>query len=232
MTTANQNKPNPNRIKKQQASFENNSKQNTTKSNVQPAVSFDDALALWWQIGILSFGGPTAQIALMHRMVVEEKKWLNETQFLNILNFCMLLPGPEAMQVATYLGWRMHGLKGGLCAGLLFVIPGAVVILALAACYAAFGSAPLFEAVFVGIKACVVIIVIQAFLRISKKNSKASYLLDICPFIFYSNFCISSTFSLHHCHHGIIRIYIFNCHSILPNSAMTIKSSKALVKPL
>jgi len=85
--------------------------------------SLFQALAVWWKIGILSFGGPAAQIALMHRMVVEERNWLTEKQFLNALNFCMLLPGPEAMQLATYAGWRLHGVVGGLIAGGLFVLP-------------------------------------------------------------------------------------------------------------
>src|SRR5665811_797057 len=100
---------------------------NMTKSSQLP---FMDALRIWAKIGLLSFGGPTAQIALMHRVIVDEKKWLTEQQFLNALGFCMLLPGPEAMQLATYSGWRLHGLKGGLAAGLLFVLPGAFVVLA------------------------------------------------------------------------------------------------------
>ena len=87
-----------------------------------------EATRVWWKIGVLSFGGPAAQIALMHKEVVEERAWLSEQQFLNGLSFCMLLPGPEAMQLATYAGWRMHGTLGGLIAGLLFVIPGAIVI--------------------------------------------------------------------------------------------------------
>ena len=93
--------------------------------------SLREALAIWGKIGDISFGGPAGQIALMHRVLVDERRWIGEKQFLHALNFCMLLPGPEAMQLATYVGWRMHGTLGGLAAGLLFVLPGALVVLAL-----------------------------------------------------------------------------------------------------
>ncbi len=132
-------------------------------------VPFTEALKVWARLGILSFGGPAGQIALMHRLLVDERKWLPEDRFLHALNFCMLLPGPEAMQLATYAGWLMHGWRGGLAAGLLFVMPGALVVLALAAGYAAFGGVPLVEAVFFGVKAAVLAIVIEALLRIAKR---------------------------------------------------------------
>ena len=134
-----------------------------------PAPSLAEATRVWLRIGLLSFGGPAAQIALMHREVVEERGWLNEQQFLNALSFCMFLPGPEAMQLATYSGWRLHGTLGGLIAGLLFVLPGAAVMLALASVYAFFGNVPLVSALFLGVKATVVLIVIEALLRVSKK---------------------------------------------------------------
>ena len=134
--------------------------------------TFREALTVWVRIGLLSFGGPAAQIALMHREVVEEKGWLSEKQFLNALSFCMLLPGPEAMQLATFSGWRLHGFIGGLAAGLLFVLPGAAVVIALAAFYVTFGQAPLAEALFLGVKAAVVIIVIEALLKVSKRALK------------------------------------------------------------
>jgi|SRR6056297_81938 len=134
-----------------------------------PAVTFADALAVWLRIGLLSFGGPAAQIGLMHREVVEQRGWLTERQYLNALNFCMLLPGPEAMQLATYAGWRLHGVAGGLAAGLAFVLPGAAVVLVLAMIYAAFGNVPLVEALFLGIKAAVLVIVVEALLRIAKR---------------------------------------------------------------
>ncbi len=131
--------------------------------------TLSQAFRVWAKIGILSFGGPAAQIAMMHREVVDDRKWLTEKQFLNALSFCMLLPGPEAMQLATYTGWRINGTIGGLIAGLLFVIPGAIVILALATLYATLGNVPIFAALFLGIKATVVVIVIEALLRIAKK---------------------------------------------------------------
>jgi len=131
--------------------------------------SYAEALGVWAKIGVLSFGGPAGQISLMHRMLVDEKKWLDEKSFLNALNFCMLLPGPEAMQLATYAGWRLHGLRGGLAAGLLFVIPGALVILGLSLAYGLWGSLPAMTALFVGIKAAVLAIVVEALLRISRR---------------------------------------------------------------
>lgn len=137
-----------------------------------PAVS--DLVRVFGRIGLLSFGGPAAQIALMHRELVEQRPWLSEQQFLSALSFCMLLPGPEAMQLATYAGWRMRGTLGGILAGLLFVVPGAIVMLALASLYAAIGTVPLIEAVFLGIKATVIIIVLQALLKVSKKALKGA----------------------------------------------------------
>lgn len=126
------------------------------------------------KIGLLSFGGPAAQIALMHRVLVDERKWLGEQDYLRALSFCMLLPGPEAMQLATYAGWRQRGIPGGLLAGLLFVLPGAAVILALAVLYAALGHVPTISALFLGVKACVVVIVIEALIRVSKRALKGN----------------------------------------------------------
>ncbi len=134
-----------------------------------PFPGFAEALKVWARIGVLSFGGPAAQIALMHREIVEERKWLSEKQYLDALGFCMLLPGPEAMQLATFAGWRLHGVRGGLAAGLLFVLPGAAMVLLLAALYSAFGNVPVVDAVFLGIKAAVVVVVLEALLRVSKR---------------------------------------------------------------
>ncbi|MDG4649314.1 chromate efflux transporter [Roseibacterium sp. SDUM158017] len=128
-----------------------------------------ELVRVFGRIGLLSFGGPAAQIALMHRELVEVRPWLTETQYLQALSFCMLLPGPEAMQLATYAGWRVAGVRGGLIGGLLFVVPGAIVILALAALYAAHGDVPAAEALFLGIKAAVIVIVAQALLRVSRR---------------------------------------------------------------
>ncbi len=139
---------------------------------------------VWAKIGLLSFGGPAGQIALMHRELVEKRDWLSEQQFLNALNFCMLLPGPEAMQLATYAGWKTHGEKGGLIAGLLFVIPGALVILALSFIYAIFGKVPLVEAAFLGIKAAVLAIVLEALIKVSKRAAKTANFLWIATAAF------------------------------------------------
>lgn len=137
------------------------------------APSVADASRVWGRIGLLSFGGPAAQIALMHRIVVEERGWMTERQYLGALSFCMLLPGPEAMQLATYSGWRLHGVRGGLIAGLLFVLPGALVIAVLAWAYAVFGTVPLVAAAFLGIKAAVLAIVLEALLRVARKALKS-----------------------------------------------------------
>ena len=128
-----------------------------------------DLFRVFGRIGLLSFGGPAAHISLMHAELVDRHKWLSEKQFLQALSFCMLLPGPEAMQLATYAGWRLRGVPGGLIAGLLFVLPGAAVIVALAMGYAVYGQLPLVQAVFVGIKATVVAILLQALLRLSQR---------------------------------------------------------------
>lgn len=131
-----------------------------------------ELIAVFTKIGLLSFGGPAGQIALMHRMIVDEKKWLDEPQYLNALNFCMLLPGPEAMQLATYIGWLTHGVKGGIITGLLFVMPGAVVLIGLSALYFFAGDVPLLEGLLFGLKAAVVALVLEALLRVSKRALK------------------------------------------------------------
>ncbi|WP_380052490.1 chromate efflux transporter [Falsihalocynthiibacter sp. SS001] len=134
--------------------------------------SFSETTRVFARIGLLSFGGPAAQIALMHKELVDDRPWLTEDQFLSALSFCMLLPGPEAMQLATYAGWRLHGTKGGLMAGALFVLPGAFVVLALSIIYALLGDVPLVVALFLGIKAAVVVIVIQALIKVSQRALK------------------------------------------------------------
>jgi chromate transporter len=130
-------------------------------------VAFAELLRVFTRIGFLSFGGPAGQIALMHRELVEERGWIGEDDFLHALNFCHLLPGPEAQQLATWIGWRLQGPRGGLAAGLLFVIPGAVIILALSMLYALAANLALVEALFLGVKAAVLAIVVQALLRIA-----------------------------------------------------------------
>ncbi|MCU0826506.1 MAG: chromate efflux transporter [Tabrizicola sp.] len=137
------------------------------------------------RIGFLSFGGPAAQIALMHRVILDEKKWVSEPDYLRALSFCMLLPGPEAMQLATWIGWRMHGVKGGLIAGGLFVLPGAAVVLSLSLIYAILGDVPMIAALFTGIQAAVIAIVIEALIRVSKRalKSREAYLIAAAAFV-------------------------------------------------
>ncbi len=140
----------------------------------RPDVPFGVALRIWAKIGFLSFGGPAGQIALMHAVVVEEKKWVDEARFLHALNYCMLLPGPEAMQLATYLGWLLHGTRGGLAAGLLFVLPGFAVIAGLSIIYASFGDAPAVGGLLFGLKAAVLAVVLQALIKVSKRAVKSA----------------------------------------------------------
>ncbi|MDA7430130.1 chromate efflux transporter [Primorskyibacter aestuariivivens] len=146
--------------------------------------SFPHLFHAFARIGLLSFGGPAAQIAVMHRILVDEQKWLTEDQFLRALSFCMMLPGPEAMQLATYAGWRLRGTAGGLIAGLLFVLPGAVVIAILAAIYISYGTLPIFQTLFVGVKAAVVMIVAQALWRLSNKALKDRFSIVLAVLAF------------------------------------------------
>jgi len=144
-----------------------------------------EAFKVWLKIGLLSFGGPAGQIALMHRMLVEERNWIDESRFLHALNYCMLLPGPEAQQLATYIGWLMHRIAGGLIAGILFVLPGALVMLALSIAYALYAEIPIVAAAFVGVKAAVLIVVTEAVLRIGKRalRTPPMYLIALAAFV-------------------------------------------------
>ena len=158
--------------------------------------TFAEATKVWARIGCLSFGGPAGQIALMHREIVDERQWLTEQQFLSALNFCMLLPGPEAMQLATYAGWRMHGVRGGLMAGLLFVLPGALVVLALSMLYGTFGNLPWIAAIFFGVKAAVLAIVIEALLRVARRALKGNVDWFIAGVAFLALYCFAVPFPL------------------------------------
>jgi chromate transporter len=164
------------------------------RGTTQPTLR--QALPVWAKIGALSFGGPAGQIALMHRVLVEERRWIAEDRYLHALNFCMLLPGPEAMQLATYVGWRLHGTLGGLAAGLLFVLPGAFVVLLLSAGYAYFGQVPIVEAAFVGIKAAVLAIVIEALVRVARRALRGPYDLAIAVAAFVAIFFFAVPFPL------------------------------------
>ena len=154
--------------------------------------TFRDALRVWTRIGLLSFGGPAAQIALMHREVVEERRWISDARFLHALNFCMLLPGPEAQQLATYLGWLMHGVKGGLAAGLLFIAPGVGVMMALALIYALFGAVPVVAALFFGLKCAVLVLVIQALGKVAGRALKGAvpWLVAAAAFLALAAFAV------------------------------------------
>lgn len=133
-------------------------------------VSLAAASRFWLQLGWISFGGPAGQIALLHRELVEERKWLSERHFLHALNFCMVLPGPEATQLATYLGWLMHGVPGGLVAGFLFVLPSVIVLIALSSIYVLWGQLPLLAAIFWALKPAVLALVIQAAWRVGRRT--------------------------------------------------------------
>ena len=168
----------------------------TVKSAHQsPKINLVD-LGVWLKIGILSFGGPAAQIALMHREIVEKRQWLNEQQYLNALSFCMLLPGPEAMQLATYAGWRRAGLAGGLLAGLSFIMPGALIILALAIIYVSFGQNLLLASLFSGIKAAVIVIVLHSLLRIARRTMRGIADWSIAVLAFIGIFFVDVPFPL------------------------------------
>ncbi len=159
-------------------------------------ISFQDALAVWWRIGLLSFGGPAGQIALMHRILVEEKRWIDETRFLHALNYCMLLPGPEAQQLATYIGWLLHGVRGGLVAGLLFILPGACAILALSWLYVLLGDLQVVEGLFFGMKAAVLAIVVQALLRIAARALRGPLQVALAVAGFLALFAFALPFPL------------------------------------
>jgi chromate transporter len=161
-----------------------------------PAPTFAEAFKVWFKIGCLSFGGPAGQIALMHRIVVDEKKWLPEARFLHALNFCMLLPGPEAQQLATYTGWLLHGVRGGLAAGILFVLPGAIVMVGLSLLYALGRGLPAVDGALFGIKAAVLVIVVEALIRIGKRALKSSLLVSLAALAFIGIFVLALPFPL------------------------------------
>ncbi|WP_332250916.1 chromate efflux transporter [Rhodobacter ferrooxidans] len=162
----------------------------------QMTVSLADLGRVFGRIGLVSFGGPAAQIALMHRELVDSRRWLTEAEFLQALSFCMLLPGPEAMQLATWCGWKLQGLRGGLLAGLLFLGPGAVLVLGLAMAYAAWGQMPLTAALFVGVQAAVVVIVFEALLRVSRRALKTRAHWAIAGLAFLALFAFDLPFPL------------------------------------
>jgi chromate transporter len=154
-------------------------------------ITFREALRYWLKLGFISFGGPTGQIAMMHKEVVDNRKWVPEDHFLHALNFCMLLPGPEAQQLATYIGWLLHGTRGALTAGILFVLPSVFILWGLSWVYVAFGTIPSVAALFFGLKPAVVAIVAEAVVRIGKKSLKNRLLVALAGasfvFIYFLN---------------------------------------------
>src|SRR5947199_4779199 len=159
-------------------------------------VSLSEAFRVWLRVAALSFGGPAGQIAVMHRIIVDEKKWVGESRFLHALSYCMLLPGPEAHQLTIYIGWLMHRWPGAIVAGGLFVVPGIVSIMALSYVYAAFGSVPAVAALFFGLKAAVLAIVLQAVHRVGSRALKSRPMLVLAALAFIGIFFLGVPFPL------------------------------------
>ncbi len=159
-------------------------------------VSFAEAMKVWARVAALSFGGPAGQIAVMHRIIVEEKKWIGEQRFLQALNYCTLLPGPEAQQLATYIGWLMHRTMGGLVAGTLFVLPGFACIMLLSWVYVLLGKVPLVQGLFFGLKAAVLVIVVEAVLRVGKRALRNNVLRALAAAAFIAIFFYGVPFPL------------------------------------
>ena len=160
----------------------------------------------WMRVAALSFGGPAGQIAVMHRILVEEKRWISEERFLHALNYCMLLPGPEAQQLATYIGWLMHRTLGGIMAGGLFVLPGVISIMALSYIYAGWGNVPIVAALFFGLKAAVLAIVIEAVVRIGKRSLKNRALIGLAAAAFVGIFFFERAVPDHRLWRGVHRL--------------------------
>jgi chromate transporter len=167
-----------------------------TSTGYTHGISFSEAFAVWLRVAMLSFGGPAGQIAVMHRILVEEKNWISEGRFLHALNYCMLLPGPEAQQLATYIGWLLHRTAGGIVAGMLFIVPGVVAIMGLSFIYAIYGNVGFVEALFFGLKAAVLAIVIQAVFRVGKRALRNPVMVSIAAFAFVAIFFFGAPFPL------------------------------------
>jgi chromate transporter len=165
-------------------------------ATVPPLPSLGEATRVWFTIGCLSFGGPAGQIALLHREVVDDRNWVSDRRFLHALNFCHLLPGPEAQQLAIYLGWLMHGPVGGFTAGLLFVIPGAIVLLALSLIYTSFGAVPVIAALFYGLKCAVLLLVVEAVIRIGRRALKGPVAWALAGLSFLALFVFNVPFPI------------------------------------
>ena len=165
-------------------------------SDLSIPPTFSELVSAFVRIGLMSFGGPAAQIALMHKICVEEKRWIDEDRYLHALNYCMLLPGPEAQQLATYIGWLLHGVRGGIVAGLLFVLPGLAIILGLSTLYALYQDTSLVSGLFFGLKAAVLAIVVEAVVRIGKRALKTGFHRGLAAAAFIALFFFSLPFPL------------------------------------
>src|SRR5438445_66940 len=159
-------------------------------------VSFGEAFRVWLRVAVLSFGGPAGQIAVMHRILVEEKNWISESRFLHALNYCMLLPGPEAQQLATYIGWLLHRTAGGIMAGGLFILPGIIAIMGLSYIYAVYGNVGFIDALFFGLKAAVLAIVIQALFRVGKRALRNRVMVALAAVAFVAIFFFNVPFPI------------------------------------
>ena len=159
-------------------------------------ITFREAFWVWVRVAIYSFGGPAGQMAVMHRIIVEEKRWVSETRFLHALNYTMLLPGPEAQQLATYLGWLLHGMKGGLVAGILFILPGFITILGLSVLYASYQEVTFVQAIFYGLKPAVMAVVVEAVVRIGKRALKNRSMIGVALLAFIAIFFFNVPFPL------------------------------------
>ena len=166
----------------------------STEADAGHGISFGEAFRVWLRVALLSFGGPAGQIAVMHRILVEEKNWISESRFLHALNYCMLLPGPEAQQLATYIGWLLHRTAGGIMAGSLFILPGIICIMGLSYIYAAFGNVGFIEALFFGLKAAVLAIVIEAVVRVGKRALRNRIMIALAAIAFIAIFFFSVPF--------------------------------------
>ncbi len=167
-----------------------------TQAEHRHGVTRGEALKVWLRVALLSFGGPAGQIAVMHRILVDEKRWISDSRFLHALNYCMLLPGPEAQQLATYVGWLMHRTAGGLIAGGLFIVPGIVSILALSYIYAAYGKVGFVAALFSGLKAAVLAIVLEAVFRVGKRALKNAIMVALAALAFIGIFFFGVAFPI------------------------------------
>jgi chromate transporter len=168
----------------------------TSEADAGHGISFGEAFRVWLRVALLSFGGPAGQIAVMHRILVDEKNWISESRFLHALNYCMLLPGPEAQQLATYIGWLLHRTAGGIMAGGLFILPGIIAIMGLSYIYAAYGNVGFVEALFFGLKAAVLAIVIQAVVRVGKRALRNRIMIALAAIAFIGIFFFNVPFPI------------------------------------